>query len=56
MQLNVQFFRRTNIRHCIRLSQKFYRKVADAQHFLFYIILLNYVWSILFYYGKMAHT
>ena len=33
----------------IRLSQKFLsfcNKIIDAQHFLFYIILLNYVWSI----------
>ena len=34
----------------IRLSQKFlsfYKEIVDAQHFLFYIILSNYVRSIL---------
>ena len=42
----------------IRSPQKFlsfYKEVVDAQHFLFYIILLNYVWSSLFYYYKMDH-
>ena len=37
---------------CIRLFQKFlsfYKKTMDAQHFLYFIILLNYIWSILFY-------
>ena len=32
--------------YCIRLSEKFlsfYKEVVDAQHILFYIILLNYV-------------
>ena len=41
---------------CIRLSEKFlsfYKEIVDAaQHFSFYIILSNYVWSILFYQNK----
>ena len=43
----------------IWLSQKllsFYKEIIDAQHFLFYIILLNYVRYILFYYYKMDHA
>ena len=36
----------------IRLTPKFlsfYKEIIGTKHFLFYIILLNYVWSILFY-------
>ena len=36
----------------IRSSEKFlsfYEEIMDAQYFSFYIILSNYVWSILFY-------
>ena len=29
-----------------------YKEIMDAQHFPFYIILSNYVWSILFYQDK----
>ena len=39
----------------IRLSEKFlsfYEEIIDAQRFLFYIILSNYVRSILFYWHK----
>ena len=39
----------------IRSSEKFlsfYKETMDAQHFSFYIILSNYVWSILFYQDK----
>ena len=39
----------------IRLSEKFlsfYKEIIDVQHFPFYIILLNYIWSILFYQNK----
>ena len=39
----------------IRLSEKFlsfYEEIIDAQHFLFYIILSNYVRSILFCWDK----
>ena len=38
-----------------RSSKKFlsfYKEIMDAQHFLSYIILSNYVWSILFYQNK----
>ena len=41
-----------NIFRCIRSSEKFlssYKEIMDAQHFHFYIILSNYVRSILFY-------
>ena len=40
-----------NLSLYISLSQKllsFYKDIIDAQYFLFYIILLDYVWSILF--------
>ena len=44
----------------IRLSQKFlslYKEIVDAQHFLFYIIPLNYCSIlILFYWNKMDYT
>ena len=30
----------------------FYKEIMNAQHFSFYIILSNYVWSILFYQDK----
>ena len=39
----------------IRSPEKFlsiYKEIMDAQHFPFYIILSNYVWSILFYQNK----
>ena len=39
----------------IRSSEKFvsfYKEIMDAQHFPFYIILSNYVWSILLYQDK----
>ena len=39
----------------IRSSEKFlsfYKQIMNAQHFSFYIILSNYVWSILFYQNK----
>ena len=39
----------------IRSSEKilsFYKEIMGAQHFPFYIILSNYVWSILFYQNK----
>ena len=39
----------------IRSSEKFlsfYKEIMDAQYFPFYIILSNYVWSILFHQNK----
>ena len=39
----------------IKSSEKFlsfYKEIMDAQHFPFYFILSNYVWSILFYQNK----
>ena len=32
----------------VRSSEKFYKEIMGAQHFSFYIVLSNYVWSILF--------
>ena len=30
----------------------FYKDIVDTQYFLFHVILLNYVWSILFYWNN----
>lgn len=49
---NFYHFNIAFILRCIRLFLSVYKKIIDAHNRLFYIILLNYVWSILFHWDK----